>query len=482
MSDDTDVGGSATDVLHVDMDCFFAAVEALDDPSLAGKPLIVGGEGGRGVVASCSYEARAYGVHSAMPSVQARRLCPTAIFVGGHYNRYTEVSAQLHEIFADFTPLIEPVSLDEAFLDVGGAHRLLGDSVSIARAIRADVEAKLGLSCSVGVARSKLIAKLASRAAKPKASKTGPVPGPGVMRVAPEEEIEFLHRLPVRAIWGVGPKTADRLKRYAVSTVGDLAMVGEASLTRLLGSAMGKQLHALAWGRDERPVEVDRALKSVGHEETFARDDHDAASLHRQAVRMSDAVGARLHEAGVEGRTVTVKVRFGDFSMTTRSETLRSPTSSGLVIARVAAALLETVEVNLGVRLLGISVSGLVRRPQETLSSRETLSSQESLSSQGTMPAGGEGVQQPVGEQLSFEILAGDGRPVADRADRESSQLEEIDAAVDAIRRRFGVEAVGPASITGPGGLEVKRRGDAQWGPADRSGAGRGDGPAEPRR
>ncbi|MDQ4070859.1 MAG: DNA polymerase IV, partial [Actinomycetota bacterium] len=371
------------------MDAFYAAVEVLDDPSLAGKPVIVGGEGPRGVVASCSYEARSYGVHSAMPSMRARRLCPHALFLPGRYGVYQEHSRRLHAVLSSFTPLVEGIALDEAFVDVTGARRLWGPAPAVAASIRSRVYEELGLWCSVGVATSKFLAKLASEAAKPRAGPPGspPSPGLGVKVVEPGEELSFLHPLPVGALWGVGPATRRRLDRFGIRTVGDLAAMPLATLTGALGEAQGRHLHALSWARDDRAVEPDRMAKSVGHEETYARDHHTLASLRDEALRLSDAVGNRLREAALAGRTVTVKVRFtgsvperkagsvperkagsvpernGTFRTITRSRTVPAPVDAGPAIARVAVELLEGLDPSPGVRLLGVSVSNLGPRP-----------------------------------------------------------------------------------------------------------------------
>ncbi len=420
------------DVLHVDMDCFFAAVEVLDDPSLRSRPVIVGGTGPRAVVASCSYEARATGVRSAMPMGEARRRCPAAVVLPGRHERYGEVSRQLHGVFFEFTPVIEPISLDEAFLDVSGSHRLFGPSEEIARRVRARVREVLHLECSVGVGRSKLIAKLASREAKPRPSPRGPEPGPGVVVVLPEEELAFLHPRPVRDLWGVGPKTGERLLRYGVSTVGELAALDRSALERLLGRALGGQLHDLSWGRDERPVQAGTDPKSVGHEETFPTDRHDHAELVPEVVRLADSVGSRLRAAGLTGRTVNVKLRFADFSTITRSHSLSGPLFSSMEIARLASELLSGVDVGPGVRLLGVSVSSL-----------------EPLATAG-------------GRQLS--LLDSEGGEAAPR--RADGPLRaEVEAAVDAIRARYGAHAVGPATVVERGGgLRVKELGDQQWG------------------
>lgn len=406
----------APSILHVDMDAFFAAIEVLLDPSLAGRPVIVGGTGERGVVASCTYEARAFGVRSSMPSAQARRLCPDAVFLPGRHDVYAAFSRRLFALLRSFTPLVEGVSLDEAFLDVAGARRLFGEPVAIAHAIRARVREELGLSCSVGAAAVKFVAKLASEAAKPLPSPDGPRPGAGVVVVPPGGELAFLHPLPLRALWGVGPATLARLERLGLRTVGDLAALRLDVLEAVVGEAHGRLLHALAQGRDDRPVVPEAAAKSVGHEETFAADLRDRAAIAVEAVRLADAVAARLRERRLAGRTVTLKVRFADFRTITRSRTLSVPVDTGPAIVRVVKALLAGVDPACGVRLLGVSVSSLV-----------------------------EGAPRPL-------PLGGGGWP-------------EVADAVDVVRARFGVDALRPASLMG---RSAKRPGDQQWGPGTR--------------
>ncbi len=412
-------------ILHVDMDAFFAAVEVRRRPELQGRPVVVGGSGSRGVVAAASYEARAYGVHSAMPSVRARRLCPDAVFLPGDHAHYAEVSAAVMALFRAVTPLVEPISLDEAFLDVRGARRLHGSAPEIADRLRRAVQDQEGLTCSVGVARVKFLAKLASEAAKPTASPRGMVPGRGVVVVPPDDELAFLHPLPVQALWGVGPATLARLERLGIRTVGDLAALPEETVVGAVGAAHGRHLHALANAVDPRPVVADHELKSVGHEETFARDlvGHEACGL--ELLRMADAVATRLRAGALAGRTVTIKVRFGDFRTITRSSTLSAPTDSARAIARTARQLLDAVDVSPGVRLLGVSVSQF----------------------------GGEAAQQ-----LTLDELL-DDRP---------DDWRRAEAVVDEIRARFGARSVGPASLTGPDGLRVARRGAQQWGPDER--------------
>jgi DNA polymerase-4 len=440
-------------ILHVDMDAFFASVEVLDDPALAGLPVIVGGSGPRGVVAACTYEARMFGVRSAMPSSVARRLCPRAVFVQGRYHRYVEESAKLHAIFEDVTPLVEGISLDEAFLDVTGSGRLLGDGEAIAAMIRGRVASELRLRCSVGVGRSKLIAKLASKAAKPVADRSGIRPGPGVVSVPAGEELAFLHPLPIRALWGIGPVTARRLEGIGVRTVGDLAALPQAALERRLGTAQGGHLAGLSRGEDNRPVVPVHEAKSIGHEETFPSDLWDPEVLHRHLARMVDASAGHLRAAGLAARTVTVKVRFGDFTMVTRSHSLPLPVDAAPPIGAVATALFDSVPLDRGVRLLGVSLSGFGDAGAGT---------QLTLAFDGP-PADGDPADGGPGD--------GDLARAQEVAVRLQASWGGVTEAVDAIRARFGKASVGPASLVGPDGLRVRDRGDAQWGP---------DGPGAP--
>jgi DNA polymerase-4 len=458
-------GSDLCTVLHVDMDSFFASVEVLDDPSLVGRPVIVGGAGGRGVVASCTYEARVFGIHSAMPSVEARRRCPHAVFLPGRFARYVEMSERLHAVLERFSPVVEGIALDEAFVDVAGGRRLLGPPPQVAREIQEAVRLDMAMECGVGVARTKLLAKLASRAAKPVLTNDGPRPGPGVVVVLPAQELSFLHPLPIRALWGVGPATARRLEALGVVTIGDLARIPEDTLCRSVGVANGHQLAQLARGEDPRPVVANREAKSVGHEETFAVDIDSHDGLHRHVVRMADAVGTRLREARLMGRTVTVKVRYGDRATITRSHTVGAPLDSPRALGVVAGALLDAVDVSPGVRLLGVSVSGLL----DTGTTVRQLSFDDEV---GPVPPGS---PRPGGPGRA----GGPGRPAtpgpgglvdldADMALAATRQLawHEVEAAVSAIRARYGNASVGPAALVGRDGLAVKERGDTQWGPS----------------
>jgi DNA polymerase IV len=362
-------------------------------------------------------------------------LCPQAAFLPGRFDRYAEMSGHIHAVFEYFTPLVEGISLDEAFLDVRGSLRLFGPAPQIAAQIRARIHDELGLSCSVGVARAKFLAKLASEAAKPRASLQGVVPGPGVVVIEPGYELDFLHPLPIEALWGVGPATATRLRRLGVTTVGELARVPGDALETALGRANGAQLGRLARGLDDRPVEPDREIKSVSHEETYPADRYDADGLHVETVRMADSVAARMRRAGLVGRTVTLKVRYGDFSTRTRSRTSPVVLSEGTAIAELASLLLREVDVSPGVRLLGVGVSNLA-------------------------PA-----ESGAAEQMTFD-LDSPYRPDPSRESPIRAGREEAAAAVDAVRGRYGPAAVGPAVLLGSGGVRIKRPGDTQWGPA----------------
>jgi DNA polymerase-4 len=418
-------GSAARTILHVDMDAFYASVEQLRNPELRGKPVIVGGSGARGVVAAASYEARVFGIRSAMSSVQAQRLCPHAVFVAGDHEHYGEISKRVMTIFGTFTPLVEALSLDEAFLDVTGARRLLGDGAAIGAAVRAAVLEQEGLHCSVGVAASKFVAKLASEAAKPRVGRRGPEPGIGVKVVPPGEELAFLHPLPVQALWGVGPKTLEKLQSRGIHFVADLAALDERGAQDLLGVANGTHLRQLALGIDERPVVPDQRPKSIGHEETFARDHHRLETLQHELVRLGDSVASRLRGAGMAGRTVSIKVRFGDFRTITRSLTLAAAVDTGPDVIRAATTLLEKIDPSGGVRLLGIHVSQL---------------------SEGSA------------RQLTLD-------------DVDQPSWDDATTAIDAIRSRFGSDAIVPASLAGPEGIRIKRRGDQQWGPTDLHGS-----------
>ena len=318
-------------ILHVDMDAFFVSVELRRRPELRGRPVVVGGTGRRGVVAAASYEARRFGVFSAMPSMRARRLCPGAVFIPGDYDAYAAASAEVFEIFRSYTPYVESISLDEAFLDVTGSVGLFGKEpglrpgdhgMAIARRIRAEVAARTQLTCSVGVAPNMFLAKMASVEAKPRAGPQGIDPGPGVFEVRPGSEIDYLHPLPVRRLWGVGPATYERLVRLGVNTIGELAAVSSVALRGVVGQAAATRLLELASGIDDRRVDSARPVKSVSHEETFAFDLHGRDDLRTELARLADGVASRLRADGIAARTITLKVRDATFNTLTRARTL----------------------------------------------------------------------------------------------------------------------------------------------------------------
>lgn len=412
--------GASRTILHVDMDAFYVSVELLRRPELRGRPVVVGGRGQRGVVAAASYEARAYGVFSAMPSVRALRLCPHAVFIAGDHARYAEVSGRIMAILRSCTPLVEPLSLDEAFLDVSSVRRLHGDGPTVAAAIRSRILDEEGLTCSVGVASSKFVAKLASKAAKPIAASGGTQPGPGVVVVEPGDEARFVQRLDVRELWGVGPATFERLRRLGISTVAQLAATDRRALVSALGASAGTHLHELSHAVDSRPVVPSAPTRSVSHEETYATDLVDRDQLRREVVRQADAVASRLRRAGLAGRTVQLKVRYADFRTITRSTTLAEPIDTGPHLARAAKRLLDEIDLGSGIRLLGVGVTGL---------------------------------DEDRGHQLSF--------------DEPAVGWHDATRAVDRIRDRFGDAAIGPATVATAEGLKLTRRGAQQWGPAD---------------
>ena len=384
-------------ILHVDMDAFYASVEVVKDPSLTGKPVIVGGQGGRGVVTSASYEAREFGVTSAMPMIRARRLCPHAIYLPNDFDSYLDFSRQIREVFHSVTPLVEPLSLDEAFLDVSGSVKLFGDPPTIGHLVKHRI-GELGLTCTVGVAPNKFLAKLASTLAKPN----------GLLIVAPEEIESFLHPLPITALWGVGEQTAEALRKLGLKTVGDVAKLSRRTLERAIGDALGAHLHALANGRDDRAVVPDEAAKSVGSEETFAADIDSTDEVLRELLRLVDRTAGRLRSKGLCGRTVTMKVRFSNFKTITRSRTLEQAVDTPFEIYDVVRDLYQKLDPDRPrIRLLGVSVSGVVPGP-------------------------------PKRQLELVEEVAGSAS-----AERRSRATE----AIDDIRERFGDEAVTQATL-----------------------------------
>jgi DNA polymerase-4 len=383
-------------VLHVDMDAFYASVELISRPELRGTPVIVGG-GSRSVVLSATYEARRYGVHSAMPMSRARRLCPQATVVEPSHGLYSTVSAGVMEVFRSVTPLVEPLSLDEAFLDVAGAVRRLGRPAEIGQLIRDRVADEQGITCSVGVASTKFVAKLASTRSKPD----------GLLVVPAAGVVAFLHPLPVGALWGVGEKTEKELTRLGLRTVGDIANTPVQTLVRALGQASGSHLHALSWGRDERRVVPHEPDKSIGAEETFARDVDDPDVVRRELLRLAEKTAGRMRAAGLAGRTISVKIRFADFTTITRAKTLPEATDVAAVLYSTARQLYEALGLDRArLRLVGIRVEGLLES-----------------------------------EHAPRQLQLG----------QRSSGRREAEQAADRAVRRFGSGVVRPGSLVDPG-------------------------------
>jgi DNA polymerase-4 len=339
------VDDTTATILHLDMDAFFASVELLERPDLVGRPVIVGHPSLRSVVTAATYEARKYGVNSAMPMAVALRRCPQAIVLEPHFERYTHYSAVVMRLLRDVTPLVEPLSIDEAFLDVAGALRLMGTPWQIGARLRERVFAETGLRASVGAAATKYVAKLASSRAKPD----------GLLVVPAASTLAFLHPQPVSALWGVGAKAEEQLARLGLRTVGDVAEVPLDALTRAVGSATATRLHELAWGRDPRQVSTEREEKSVGHETTFEHDVTDPEAIHRTLLSLADGAAVRLRRSGVQARTVAIKLRFSDFTTISRSRTLGEPTDVARRLYEEGRALYDAANPDRRpVRLIGI--------------------------------------------------------------------------------------------------------------------------------
>ncbi|QNP73925.1 DNA polymerase IV [Streptomyces roseirectus] len=373
---------NAPTVLHLDMDAFFASVEQAAKPSLRGKAVVVGGLGPRGVVATASYEARVFGVHSAMPMAQARRLAPNAAYLTPRFGVYRAISEQVMGLLRALSPLVEPLSLDEAFVDLEaeGAAWDRASAEATGSRLRADIRAVTGLTGSVGLAASKMLAKIASERAKPD----------GLVLIEPGTERALLGPMTVRTLPGVGPATGDHLRRAGITTVDEIVEAGEDELVRLLGKAHGHGLYAMALARDERPVVAERETKSVSVEDTYDVDIHDRLRVGFEVRRLADRCVSRLRAAGLSGRTIVLKVRRYDFSTLTRSETLRGPTDDPAVVREAAARLLESVDTTGGVRLLGVGVSGLADFTQEDLfaqAAEEIRDEEEVVEAPGEEPA-----------------------------------------------------------------------------------------------
>ncbi|MCL3818313.1 DNA polymerase IV [Aeromicrobium wangtongii] len=341
-------------VLHADLDAFYASVEQRDDPALRGRPVIVGG----GVVLAASYEAKARGVRTAMGGRQALRVCPDAIVVPARFEAYTEASRAVFEVFHDTTPLVEGLSIDEAFLEVGGLRRIRGLPSSIAAQLRVDVRERVGLPISVGVARTKYLAKVASAVSKPE----------GLLVVPVERELEFLHALPVERLWGVGKVTSGKLRDARIHTVGDVAKMLEIELVQLLGSGAGRHLHALAHNRDPRPVQTGKRRGSMGAQHAMGGGDHSPAEIDLALLTLVDRVTRRMRAAGRTGSTVTIQLRFGDFTRSTSSHTLARPTAHTVTVLDVARRLLASragAIKDKGITLIGVTLGSLDDQPEQ---------------------------------------------------------------------------------------------------------------------
>ncbi len=408
-------GRSTATILHADLDSFYASVEQRDRPELRGKPVIVGG----GVVLAASYEAKRRGVYTPMPEFKARRLCPDAIVVAPRFNAYTEASRAVFDVFDDTSPLVEGLSIDEAFIDVGGLRRIAGEPIDIARRLRAQVQERVGLAITVGVARTKFLAKVASGVAKPD----------GLLLVEPERELEFLHPLPVGKLWGVGPITERKLNDRGIRTVGEVAVLGEANLVAILGAGSGRHLHALAHNQDPRHVETGKRRGSIGSQTALGRGDKPVEVIETLLLGIVDRVTRRMRSAGRVGRTITLRFRYDDFTRATRSRTLSHATAATDPISEVALGVFRAELATIterGLTLLGLSVGN--------------LQTHTSTGSTRTQPA----------EQLTL--------PFGSKSVHVVGDLSQLDAAVDSLRDRFGSAAVTRASaLSHRLGFEVPR-------------------------
>jgi DNA polymerase-4 len=393
------VSAGARTILHLDLDAFYASVEQLDDPSLRGRPVIVGGPSRRGVVCAASYEARRFGVRSAMPTARARRLCPDGVFLRPRFDRYSALSERIFGIYRRYTPLVEPLSLDEAFLDVTASRALHGSGADIARAIKAEVRSSCGLTVSAGIAEVKLAAKIATDLGKPD----------GLVEVPAGGVAAFLAPLPVSRLWGVGSVTEEALRKIAIGTIGDLARTPEMALAAAVGASHARGLRALAEGDDPREVVPDEAAKSIGAEDTFGEDLRDRAALERELLAQAGRVGRRLRGASLAGHVVTLKVKYSDFTAVTRRTTLERPTDDAHAIVEAARRLLDRVDLSRPVRLTGISVSGF------------------------------------AGDAERGQLDLFGGGPAAARPGDERRRA--LNAALDRIADRFGDAAVRPADL-----------------------------------
>ncbi|MFF7082244.1 DNA polymerase IV [Streptomyces lavendulae] len=449
---------AAPTILHLDMDAFYASVEQASKPSLRGKAVIVGGLGPRGVVATASYEARRFGVHSAMPTAQARRLCPNGAYLIPRFSLYREVSDRVMGLLRELSPLVEPLSLDEAFVDLeaGGTAFDTASARATGERLRADIAAATGLSGSVGLAGSKMLAKVASEEAKPA----------GLLVIEPGTERELLAPMSVRTLPGVGPATGEHLRRAGITTVGELAEAGEDELVRMVGKAHGVGLYRMALGLDDRPVVAERDAKSVSVEDTFDVDLHDRVRIRFEVQRLADRCVGRLRASGHSGRTIVLKVRRYDFSTLTRSETLRGPTDDPSVVREAAARLLEGVDTTGGVRLLGVGVTGLADYTQEDLFAQvlgagaeegEAVAAgvaPEGIAPEGDVSDGEGGAGEPDGAGAAAGaagVAAAAGGPVAEAGGPEAAAGRHWPAGSDVRHALYGpgwVQGSGVGRVT----------------------------------